>query len=98
MYVNFFQLFTFIAKYQKEKNDLFFHFRAQALNASISNQTGRANRGKVPPPLLRSRTLPAIIVPGIPVVSLHTDKSPFQWGKCFSFPFIQTHQHKHKNQ
>lgn len=55
--------------------------RAQALNASINNQAGRTNRGKVPPPLLRSRTLPAIIVPGIPVVSLHTDKSPFQWGK-----------------
>ncbi|KAM7363779.1 ankyrin repeat and fibronectin type III domain containing protein wide awake isoform 2-T7 [Cochliomyia hominivorax] len=53
--------------------------QAQALNASINNQAGRTNRGKVPPPLLRSRTLPAIIVPGIPVVSLHTDKSPFQW-------------------
>ncbi|KAI8119698.1 Ankyrin repeat and fibronectin type-III domain-containing protein 1 [Lucilia cuprina] len=53
--------------------------QAQALNASINNQAGRTNRGKIPPPLLRSRTLPAIIVPGIPVVSLHTDKSPFQW-------------------
>ncbi|XP_073815069.1 ankyrin repeat and fibronectin type III domain containing protein wide awake isoform X4 [Musca autumnalis] len=58
--------------------------QAQALNAALNNQQGRSGRGKVPPPLLRSRTLPAIIVPGIPVVSLHTDKSQFQWDERFS--------------
>uniref|UniRef100_A0A1I8M890 Uncharacterized protein n=1 Tax=Musca domestica TaxID=7370 RepID=A0A1I8M890_MUSDO len=57
---------------------------AQALNVALNNQQGRSGRGKVPPPLLRSRTLPAIIVPGIPVVSLHTDKSQFQWEERLS--------------
>ncbi|XP_058976303.1 dual specificity protein kinase splA-like [Musca domestica] len=58
--------------------------QAQALNVALNNQQGRSGRGKVPPPLLRSRTLPAIIVPGIPVVSLHTDKSQFQWEERLS--------------
>ncbi|XP_023034340.1 uncharacterized protein LOC6648100 isoform X2 [Drosophila willistoni] len=38
----------------------------------------RTGSRKLPPPLLRSRTLPAIIVPGLPLVSLHTDKQTFQ--------------------
>ncbi|XP_037944026.1 uncharacterized protein LOC119676839 [Teleopsis dalmanni] len=46
-------------------------------SAAIASQS-RSNR-KVPPPLLRSRTLPAIIVPGIPVLSLHTEKNTFQF-------------------
>ncbi|XP_067616983.1 ankyrin repeat and fibronectin type-III domain-containing protein 1 isoform X2 [Eurosta solidaginis] len=47
--------------------------QTQAANAALISQT-RTGRGKVPPPLFRSRTLPAIIVPGIPVVSLNTDR------------------------
>ncbi|XP_028898759.2 uncharacterized protein LOC105216385 isoform X2 [Zeugodacus cucurbitae] len=46
--------------------------QTQAANAALISQA-RSGR-KLPPPLLRSRTLPAIIVPGIPVVSLHTDR------------------------
>ncbi|XP_054728048.1 uncharacterized protein LOC129237374 [Anastrepha obliqua] len=46
--------------------------QTQAANAALISQA-RSGR-KVPPPLLRSRTLPAIIVPGIPVVSLNTDR------------------------
>uniref|UniRef100_A0A6P4DUS1 Signal transducer and activator of transcription A-like n=1 Tax=Drosophila rhopaloa TaxID=1041015 RepID=A0A6P4DUS1_DRORH len=43
-----------------------------------SGSQSRPGSRKLPPPLLRSRTLPAIIVPGLPVVSLHTDKQTFQ--------------------
>ncbi|KAH8278397.1 hypothetical protein KR018_002303, partial [Drosophila ironensis] len=43
-----------------------------------SGSQSRTGSRKLPPPLLRSRTLPAIIVPGLPVVSLHTDKQTFQ--------------------
>ncbi|XP_030369216.1 uncharacterized protein LOC115620217 [Scaptodrosophila lebanonensis] len=43
-----------------------------------SGTQSRSGSRKLPPPLLRSRTLPAIIVPGLPVVSLHTDKQTFQ--------------------
>ncbi|SPP87773.1 Hypothetical predicted protein [Drosophila guanche] len=43
-----------------------------------SGLQSRTGSRKLPPPLLRSRTLPAIIVPGLPVVSLHTDKQAFQ--------------------
>ncbi|XP_018783809.1 PREDICTED: uncharacterized protein LOC108965686 [Bactrocera latifrons] len=46
--------------------------QTQAANAALISQA-RSGR-KLPPPLLRSRTLPAIIVPGIPVVSLNTDR------------------------
>ncbi|XP_017855651.1 PREDICTED: uncharacterized protein LOC108608675 isoform X1 [Drosophila arizonae] len=42
-----------------------------------NGQQSQGGSRKFPPPLLRSRTLPAIIVPGLPVVSLHTDKKPF---------------------
>jgi len=45
-----------------------------------SGSQSRPGSRKLPPPLLRSRTLPAIIVPGLPVVSLHTDKQTFQLG------------------
>ncbi|KAI9576942.1 hypothetical protein GQX74_014309, partial [Glossina fuscipes] len=52
-------------------------YRNQALNAThtTSNRTNR----KAPPPLLRSRTLPAIIVPAPPVLSLHPEKSQYHW-------------------
>ncbi|EDV94542.1 GH19175 [Drosophila grimshawi] len=42
-----------------------------------SGAQSRSGSRKLPPPLLRSRTLPAIIVPGLPLVSLHTDKHTF---------------------
>ncbi|KAH8382787.1 hypothetical protein KR009_005240 [Drosophila setifemur] len=55
---------------------------AAALGAAgaggVSGSQSRTGSRKLPPPLLRSRTLPAIIVPGLPVVSLHTDKQTFQ--------------------
>ncbi|KAH8251920.1 hypothetical protein KR038_011086, partial [Drosophila bunnanda] len=47
-------------------------------SGSGSGSQSRTGSRKLPPPLLRSRTLPAIIVPGLPVVSLHTDKQTFQ--------------------
>ncbi|KAH8359434.1 hypothetical protein KR093_006563 [Drosophila rubida] len=44
-----------------------------------SGAQSRCGSRKLPPPLLRSRTLPAIILPGLPAVSLHTDKQTFHW-------------------
>ncbi|XP_036325097.1 uncharacterized protein LOC118738280 [Rhagoletis pomonella] len=46
--------------------------QTHAANAALISQTHMGR--KVPPPLLRSRTLPAIIMPGIPVVSVNTDQ------------------------
>ncbi|KAM8703417.1 hypothetical protein ACLKA7_008093 [Drosophila subpalustris] len=43
----------------------------------VSGVPSRCGSRKLPPPLLRSRTLPAIILPGLPAVSLHTDKQTF---------------------
>ncbi|ALC47785.1 CG42686, partial [Drosophila busckii] len=50
---------------------------AAALATGVAGNQSRNGSRKWPPPLLRSRTLPAIIVPGLPVVSLHTDKQTF---------------------
>lgn len=51
---------------------IFFIYRAAA--AAIAAQTGIGSR-KGPPPLLRSRTLPAIIVPGISILNAQLDQS-----------------------
>jgi len=85
------------------KPRLLFHFRAQQSAAAAASGAGgaggaggggggsgsqsRPGSRKLPPPLLRSRTLPAIIVPGLPVVSLHTDKQTFQLGAYYTFLF-----------
>lgn len=54
---------------------LFNLFRFRAAAAAIAAQTATVkNSRKIPPPLLRSRTLPAIIVPGISI--LHTQLNP----------------------
>lgn len=47
--------------------------RAAAAAVAAQTATGKSTR-KIPPPLLRSRTLPAIIVPGISI--LHTQLNP----------------------
>lgn len=49
-------------------------FRAAAAAIAAQTATERKNSRKIPPPLLRSRTLPAIIVPGISI--LHTQLNP----------------------
>lgn len=65
----------------------FFSCRAQQSGAAAAGCVGgggggqsRSGSRKLPPPLLRSRTLPAIILPGLPAVSLHTDKQTFHLG------------------
>lgn len=55
-----------------------FNFRAAAQNAidNLSGFSGNRSirgRGGPPPPLLRSRTLPAIIVPGISILQAQID-------------------------
>lgn len=68
---------------------LFVFCRAQQSGAAAAGCVGGSGGGggqsrsgsrKLPPPLLRSRTLPAIILPGLPAVSLHTDKQTFHLG------------------
>lgn len=74
---------------------LFFRAAQQAA-AALAAQTGAGTR-KGPPPLLRSRTLPAIIVPGISILNAQLDPSrltPSNY-RLINSPAIPTHTHTH---
>lgn len=59
----------------KYNNNLKYIFRAaQQAAAALAAHTGTGTR-RGPPPLLRSRTLPAIIVPGISILNAQLDPS-----------------------
>lgn len=59
-------------------------YRAAAASIAAQTTANKSTR-KIPPPLLRSRTLPAIIVPGISI--LHTQLNPSRLAVGKYYPF-----------
>lgn len=60
--------------YSQTKNNSIFPRAAQQAAAALAANTNAGDR-KGPPPLLRSRTLPSIIVPGIAILQNQIDSS-----------------------
>lgn len=65
-------------------NFTLFHGRAAAAAVAAQTSTGKCCAYKTPPPLLRSRTLPAIIVPGISILQTQLNPSRQPIGGMYS--------------
>lgn len=59
----------------QNNNSTLFHDRAAAAAVAAHTSTGKCCAHRTPPPLLRSRTLPAIIVPGISILQTQLNPS-----------------------
>lgn len=87
--INIFFFFFLISSYSNYLKKKFIFRAAQQAAAALAAQTGVGGTRKGPPPLLRSRTLPAIIVPGISILNAQIDPSRLTPGNlCFIKSFF----------
>lgn len=58
----------------------------QAAAAAVAAQAGSGSTRKLPPPFLRSQTLPTIILPSMAILNAQLDPSRLTPGKCGWWP------------